>query len=1066
MKIQNLLLLICLMHSCILSGQKKISGKVVSENMQPVNGATIKMNNNNYGTTTNNDGLFSITTQHDSCVLYISLLGYKSVKIQIRLPQQMPITIVLQDSSSILDDVTVISTGFQKIPKVRSTGSFATVDNKMFNLQVGSDILSRLPAIANSVVMDNGTRQSSQMMVRGLSTISGPKDPLIVLDNFPYDGDISNLNPNMVESITILKDAAASSIWGARAANGVIVITTKNGQYNTATKFELNTNISIGAKPDLSYIRELNAKDFINIEKELYNRNFYNSQLNSNSRPVMSPVVDLLNKVKLGQMSQEEADRVIQELETIDVKEQFNKYIYKPAVKQQYFLSARGGNKRFNWLTSLGFDNNTDNLNAIEKRLNLRFQNSYKINKQFTLGTSLYYTQTNGISGKEGVNDVTMKGSGTYVPYIQLRDNAGNALAVARTWNKAYLDTLGNGKLLNWNYYPLNDWQHSVTKRQTTNVLMTANLNYEIFKGFNAIANYQYENQKSWVNNINDEDSYMARDYINRFSQIVNGNVINIVPLGSILNTTYSNMAASNIRFQLNFDKQFYKHQINAIAGSEMRAIDRNAFQERFYGVNLNNYTTGNVDYTRTYPNIVNGGNAFISNNQSMSETNTRFLSHFANVAYNYNNKYTITASTRRDASNLFGLNTNDQWNPFWSTGASWLISNEEFYKSFFLKVLKLRTTYGFSGNINSAMVAVNTIRFFPNASVYTGLPEARFNNYYNPSLRWETSKMFNVSLDFETQNNRLSGSIEFFTKNGENLFGTAPMDYTNGIGAGALFNVGRMNGKGFDAELKSLNFVKNFKWSTTLNLSFYKDKIQEYYLNRTLAREYISTSTPPVSGISGHPVYSIYAYKWAGLDPKSGEAQGYLNDEISKNYSSITGTGTKIEDLEFFGSAIPTVYGSLINMFEYSNFQLQLGITYKFGYWFRRKSINYSTLFNNWQGHTDYNLRWQNPGDELNTYIPVNTFTANTQRDNFYTGSSVLVERGDHIRLQFINISYNFINKNLLPSKTAQLFINLSNLGCIWRANKSGIDPDFNIGINQTITPPIYTIGFRTSIN
>ena len=159
MNTKNLLLLICLIYSSILSGQKRISGKVVSENMRPVKGATVKMNNSNQGTTTNNDGLFTIITQQDSCVLDISLLGYKSVKIQIRLQQQMPITIVLQDSSSILENVTVISTGFQKIPKVRSTGSFATVDNKMFNMQVGSDILSRLPAIANSEIMDNGTRQ-------------------------------------------------------------------------------------------------------------------------------------------------------------------------------------------------------------------------------------------------------------------------------------------------------------------------------------------------------------------------------------------------------------------------------------------------------------------------------------------------------------------------------------------------------------------------------------------------------------------------------------------------------------------------------------------------------------------------------------------------------------------------------------------------------------------------------------------------------------------------------------------------------------------------------------------
>ncbi|MBN8880600.1 SusC/RagA family TonB-linked outer membrane protein [Chitinophaga sp. 212800010-3] len=1059
-------LITLLIISGTLYAQRQIMGKVISRNdNMPIEGASISLQGTNTTVSTDGRGYFTIQTANGNiAVLTISHVGYEPSMLTVNLPQTDTLKIRLNASSRLLDEVEVVSTGYQKIPKERATGSFATVSNELFNQQVGTDILSRLPAIANSMVMDAGRSQySSQMMIRGLSTINGQKDPLIIIDNFPYDGDITNINPNIVENITILKDASASSIWGARAANGVIVITTKSGRFNQPITLSFNSNLTIGAKPDLGYIRQMSSSDYIDMEQELFNRNFYNSQINSSSRPVISPVVDLLNKVRTGAMTQEQAQQQIDAFRNVDARAQFNEYMYKPLVNQQYFLSAQGGADKFSWTSSVGYDHNKSNLEATYQRVNIRFQNTYRPIKQLSLTTGLYYSQTQNKSGRYGYNNVSMKSS-AFVPYMLMADANGNALPVAKNYNQSYVQNLGDGKLLDWNYYPLTDWQHQTSNSNVSDVLATANLEYRIIKGLNATVNYQYERQFGLSTNLADENSFMARDYINRFSQIVNGSVIYIVPNGDILDKTNSVLNANNLRGQLNFDNTYGKHNITALIGGEKRSAHTQSNQERYYGYNPNNLTTGNVDYTNTYPSIINGGADYIQRGQYLGETSTRFMSYFANAAYTFDNRYVISASARRDASNLFGLKTNDQWNPFWSAGIAWKLSNEKFYKVDFLPYLNLRATYGFSGNIDPAMVAVNTIRFLPNTSFFTGTPYASFNNYYNPLLKWETSKMLNLAVDFRLRNERLTGSIEYYHKKGINLFGMAPMDYTTGVDPYMLRNVASMKGNGWDIQLRSVNIDRSFKWSTILNFSLYKDEIVDYYLERTLAQEYVNVSSPPISGVNGKPVYAIYAYQWAGLDPNTGEAQGYLNGEVSKDYYSIIGTETKVEDLKYFGSAIPTKFGSLINAVSYKNISLQLGVSFKFGYWFRRNSINYTDLFNSWRGHSDYALRWLKPGDEAYTDVPVNQYRTNYNRDAFYSGSSVLVEKGDHIRLQYINLAYDF-KLSAKGIKGLQLFFNANNLGILWKANNAGIDPDFSLGYNILKTPANYSLGLKAKL-
>lgn len=1044
-----------------MAAQQKITAKVIAaDDGLPLVGAVIKVKDSHQAVSTDTLGRFSIVIQKSDADLIISSVGYHQKIVRAgSLSEESNLAIALEPSVEILEDLKVVATGYQKLPKERATGSFATVDRELFNQQVSTDILSRLPGVANSLMMDNGSRESPQLMIRGLSTISGPRSPLIVLDNFPYEGDINNINPNIVESVTVLKDAAAASIWGARAANGVIVITTKTARFNQPIQLELNANLTVGAAPDLGYIPQMASDDFIDLEAELFRRGFYNSQIIAPGRPLLSPVVDLLQSVRSGAATEESAFQKMEEWKRNDARSDFRKYMYSPSVKQQYYLSANGGSSNFLWSSSIAYDHNKETLGNTFQRLNLQFKNTYKISKKLSVTTGLYYTQTQAKSGRSGYNDVTR-----FVPYMKMADEKGTPLAVGRAWNQSFIENFGEGLLMDWNYYPLNDWQHQRNSRALSDILMTAAINYRVVKGLDFSINYQYELQKNESNNIAGESSYMARDYINRFSQLVNGNAVYIVPKGGILDTQNGHLLSNSVRGQFSFDRKLSKHHINALAGWEARLNTTKSHQARFYGYNADNLYIGNVDYTRAYPNSITGGNSFIQNNQNLTETDVRFLSQFANASYTYSDRYIVSASVRRDASNLFGLKTNDQWNPFWSGGVAWKVSKERFLQSSFLSDLTLRGTYGFSGNVNPAMVAVNTIRFLPNLSLATGLPQAQFENFYNPLLKWETSKMLNLGIDFTLKTGRLSGSIEYYRKRGVNLFGVSPTDYTTGIPPSMLRNVASMKGNGWDIEVKSINLKGALHWTTTLNLSFYKDKVVDYLINRTLARQYVSSASPPISGIAGSPVYSVYAYPWAGLDADTGEAQGYLNGEVSKDYNSITGVGTKIDDLAFFGSAIPTCFGSVLNSLSWRGINLQFGLVYKLGYYFRRNSIDYTNLFGVWRGHSDYSLRWQQSGDEQKTNVPSNPYSTNSQRDEFYSGSSVLVERGDHVRLQYINMGYTFKTgeNKIIPFNGLNLYINISNPGLLWSSTKTGIDPDFNGVPGAMVTPVNYTIGVR----
>jgi len=908
-----------------------------------------------------------------------------------------------------------------------------------------------------------GTTAKTKIMIRGLNTIRGPKDPLIVVDNFPYEGDLSNLNPNDVENITILKDAAATSIWGAKAGNGVIVINMKKGKFNQPITAEANVNITVATKPNLFAPSRISTSDEIDVEEFLFNQGYRLSDTSNPNRPVISPVYETLLAQQNGQLSPAQAKARIDALRKQDIRKDFQKYMYQDAVNQQYAFNIRGGSQKVSWLFSTGYDKNIGALDDRFDRINLRWENTYQPLKNLSITSSMYYTLENTKSGKPGYGQVTISSNGRsgLYPYAQLAGPNGEVIPMAKNYREAYIDTAGGGQLLDWKYYPMDDYKHSIKTAKSQDALINLGVRYKILNALNIDVKYQYEKQAGTGRTLYDMQSYYTRDLINYYTNLnETGNKRFPIPKGDILDLSQNNISSQEFRAQLNYDQKWGKGELTAIGGwqiSEKKTMENG---NRLYGFDPDNYTFLKVDHINSYPTFITGGSVSLGSDDDIEQLLNRFVSMYANAAYTYQEKYTISGSARRDASNLFGVKTNNKWKPLWSGGLSWLLSGEEFYQSETIPFLKLRATFGYSGNVDPSQSGVTTIRY-AGTSPYIQAPYSTFNSYYNPDLQWETFSQLNLGVDFRAVHNRITGSIDYYHKKNTNLFSWAPIDYTGGIGSSIVKNAATTKGAGIDVVLNTRNLVGKFQWTSNLNLSFNKDKVVKYYLQDPKASEFVGGANR-ASAIPGQPIYAISAYKWAGLDPQTGAPQGYLDGKISEDYDAID-YESMYQDLAYKGPAMPRFFGSLGNNFSWKNWSLATRLMYKFGFYFFKSAISYSGLYTAWTTTGDFDRRWRKPGDEKTTTVPAMIYPASSSADDFYANSEVNVVKGDYIRLQYITLSYRpRLPRRLTHSiKGVTLKASATNLGFLWRANNDGIDPEYQNGIPASQT---FTLGLNAS--
>ncbi len=1019
----------------------RADGKGISEATLTIGG--------NQKTSTKAGGLFKIRLPMASYRVKISHYGYATLDTTIQL-NNSSFAFVLQASVHQLKEV-VINTGYQNVSVEKLTGAYQQISSQVLEEQVGYSILSRLEAVANSISIDRESFDRGRINIRGVSTINGPKDALVVVDNFPYDGDLDNINPNDVESISILKDAAATSIWGSRAGNGVIVITTKKGKYNQPLSIIGSYSAILKQKPDLYALPQMNSSDYIDAELLLFAAGRYQADFNSPSKPALTPVIDLM----YGNLSQAEKSAQIAAWRNHDVRDDFSQHLYQNGGSAQYFLNVKAGGERYGWSLSAGYDQMSSVLHAKTDRVNLRYGLHLDIVKNLKLNLGFSLSSTKGKSGNSGYGSVTAVG-GTLYPYASFADGDGKALAIPKGYRSSYLHTLSATGLLDWEYYPLtNDLsQRSSSKRDDMDI--NTGLSYSS-GGLSANLLGRFERQWGSNNQRYGLDSYYTRNLINSFAQPNGSALVYKVPLGAIDDRGLSTLQAIDWRGQLAYQKKIAKQGFNIMLGVERRELVNNSENHRNYGYDELLMSSTQVDYVNGFPNYITGSSSYINYVQGQGKTNTRYVSAYGNLGYDYQEKYLLYLSARRDAANLFGVNTNNKWRPLWSAGLAWHISKESFYHVEKLGYLKLRLTYGHSGNADQTQTGVTTM-IYGGVSPYTQTPYGNIDKIANPELRWEKVSTTNLGLDFRAFKNRLSGSVDYYIKQGSDLFGIYPVDYTAGVGNYVLRNVATMVGKGIDLQLNSVNIDGAFRWETQLNVSKHNDKVTDYYYEPSNAYEYVRGNTATVSGIVGRPVYTVNSFKSFGLDG-NGDPIGLLNGVQSKDYGNITQKGTTLSELVFHGAALPTFFGNVQQRFAYKGFGLQLSFSFKAGYYFRRTSINYASLINAGLGHSDFGLRWQKPGDEQSTNIPAFSYPNNESRDVFYNAQSSLVERGDHIRLQYLNLNYNLPKKILGTAvKQANIYVNLANLGIVWRANDKGIDPEYS---GDTSLPIEKTLAF-----
>lgn len=1032
-------LLITLLCAYAAPAQVTISCKLLTQAGKPVAAASVWVSNR-LSALSDENGEVTFSVKDSTTAFRITHTAYQPLVLS---PRQLPANgeVFLQEAIASLKEV-VVSTGYQTLPKERATGSFVKVDSATLNLQAGPNIINRLNGVTSGVLFDNnGSRPP--LTIRGISSFTGPKQPLIVLDNFPFDGNVNNINPNDVESITVLKDAAAASVWGTRAGNGVIVITTKHG-HKGKMYVNANVNITVQESPDLFYLRQMKSADFIDVETYLFDNKFYREQ--TPQKTALSPVVEWLIAKRDGVVPAAEADAAINRLRNVDVRNGFNSYMYQPAVNTQYSVNLGGGNDYNNYYLSAGYDGNRDNLAAAFQRFTLRMKDIYQPVKNLRITVALNWVNSRSRSGKPGWGDISPGGGRSLYPYAQLADEHGNALPVVKDYRTTFIDTAGDGRLLNWRYYPLTDYQNSRTGFRTADILANAGISYTIFNGFTAALEGSYQLTADDTKTLYNEDSYFTRDMVNRFTQIDygSGNITYPVPKGSITDIADSRAVYKNLRAQLGFSRTWKHHAINSVAGWETRETKSESHGFRTYGYQDDILTFTPVDEKNAYRQFNSGFPAVIPSGRSFSETLNRFVSVYANAAYTYQSRYIFSGSMRKDASNLFGVERNKKGVPLWSAGAAWLLSDESFYHFSFLKTAKLRLTYGFSGTADPNRSAVATIAYIP-YDWFTGLSFANIAQVANPELQWERTRIINAGFDFTLAGGWLGGSIEYYRKSGLDLFGPAPVDVTTGLQRPAVSkNIASMQGQGVDIDWTIKPLSKAVQWQVNLLFSYNLSKVKDYYLVNDIGSYY--AGSPAITPVPGKPVYSLLSYRWGGLDPQTGDPIGYINGKQSTNWASITYDSTSIADLVYSGPSAPPVFGAITNSISWKGFTITANITYKLGYYFRKSSINYYSLYYGWNGHSDYEKRWQKPGDELNTSVPSMVYPANLARDNFYLYSEVLVRRADNIRLQFVNLEYQFSKAQWkkMPFAALRIYGIVNNAAILWKADHDGLDPDY----------------------
>lgn len=1055
--------------------QELSKGRVTDEHGKPLAGATIKLGETNIVSTTDEQGYFQIPFQA-GVKLTVTFLGYNQKTIECK---EDVGNIVLTLSTGTVEEIEIVHTGYQSIPKDRATGSFDVISSRKIKNKIQTNVLERLEGMAPGLLLINGKDTGGDALtIRGVSTLYGTKSPLIVVDNFPIEGDINTINPNDVESITVLKDAAAASIWGARAANGVIVITTKNGKAGKV-QFQYYNSFQFEGKPDFSYLNRLSSRHDIEIEEQLIPKTAdFENRLRMQGN-AFSQYTSLLMDSVMGRISPSEFQASVEHLKNQDNSDQIKKHLMQNAFLQNHSLSFNGGSDRSSFYGSLNItDKNGYNLKDKNTDYSVFLKSQFQVNDRLTVGVN-----TNLSYGRGTESPVTAESIFALKPYDLLLDGHNNPLsmnrqagAVGQSSSNEYTIAQRNAwGLDNEAFYPILELDRTEISNRNTSQRLQAEINYEIAKGLRLNMSYQYEtsslysknyahsNQSSLVKTINDFIT-PTYDADNNILTNADGTLVSPlfnVPQGGKIQESRGDMSAHVLRGFLDIDQSYDDHHIAGVVGLENKrnVLTTNAIEK--YGYDDNTLKFVQVDYQRLQ-NInqilatTTGLHPGFSLTDNFTHLENRFVSAFANAAYTYKGKYTYSGSMRIDQTNLFGTDRKYLYKPMWSSGVSWNLAKESFISDNLPMVnqLMLRATYGVNGNVpkdsGPFMIAQAGIHFMSN------LPSLYINTPENSQLRWEKTAVTNFGLDFDLFSYRVSGKIDYYFRRSTDLLGEERINPTYGFETAQL-NTASMNNDGLEVQLTTRNIVEdNFSWSTTFMYAQNKNKITKVALSNSYSTPAAIVSTTPY--FEGKPYGAMYSMRYGGLTPDDGQL--FLldaNGDVEPDRYSYD-----LDMAYYSGNTRPVSNGAFSNNLQYNNFELDFMFVFYLGHVKRQNTPSANYGINSKDGRLAE--AWKKPGDENHTSIP-NVVLNN---DNYYAYTyyknylDVNVFDASYAKLREVILTYNLPQSVLKTNYIRNLQLNLQARN-IWtlKKNNLGIDPEaFSGGARTLPVSPTYAIG------
>ncbi|WP_437917711.1 TonB-dependent receptor [Sphingobacterium sp. LRF_L2] len=998
---------------------REVTGKVTDKNGAPLAGVSVLVKGTTNGTTTDPEGHYRLEALEHT-TLEFSYLGYLSKEVIVG--NQSTIDIFLEASDNSLDEVVIVGYGSQRRRDI--IGAVSSINTEQVQEKpvhrVEQALIGQLPGVQVRQ-QTSIPGQGLSILVRGSGSINAGNDPLYVIDGFPLDvvgqsangsygaHPLSNLNPADIESIQVLKDAAAGAIYGSRAANGVVIVTTKKGKTGTASiSLNANTGVSqVARKLDL-----LSAEEWVEVASEMADINWVRSgtgrtadQTNDQRRSILGLAEGEYN---ISYMADE---RWSQEghpgLQYVDWQDA----VYRNGLFQNYSLSANGASQNTNYFISGNYLNQQGTLiNTDYKNYGLRANVETKAKDRLKLGINLAPSYSES-------NTPTQEGKDTPIMNMALMAPVVEADAGLNTGAGEFSTYKWSSDRLVSPYAVLNN---TIGLTKNTRILGTAYAEYELFPGASVRTSVNYDD-------INEQYKYYVSDYVAVGGAAARETNPGLNASGSYEGFRKQNFVNENtLRYSGTFKE---KHTFSAIAGLSYNWVHLDNF-------GLNTAGGFNNNIVNTLNNAMTNSSGITVEGSTTENTNTLF-SYYGRVQYDYDNRYLLSGTLRRDGSSKFGANY--KWGTFPSLSVGWRISDESFLKNVkAINDLKLRLSWGKSGNDNIgnynfiSTLSSSTYSFGGNSPVSAAGQVA--SGIANPNLKWETSDTYNLGLDVYLLQNRLSLVVDAYTKTTKDLLLNLPVVGTSGFSS-SLQNIGSVKNKGLEIALQSVNIKKgDFEWSTKANIAFNKNEVIS--LNEDASAIYIpsaySGSNAPYVLAPGLPLYSYYVTKTQGIltqadidDPNVAKISGQTVGDTK--YQDTDGNGTiTADDRVIYGHPNPDYTWGITNSFRYKNWDLSVQVYGQQG----GKILSYFGRAVDFSGSTSANIlglwrdRWTEENqnyDAKRGKLGGNYTVPNVTSDWIYSS--------DFWRIQDITIGYNFGKKSQKSFlNNARIYISLQN--------------------------------------